>query len=87
MILLENNSIISCNYWKIKGRKPRSVDLYDIFCAILDLLKTGCQWRLIPSYFPHWRTVYDYFRLWKQKEEDEPNSLLETILSQLLMVR
>ena len=50
-----------------KVTKQRTVDLYDIFCGILYLLKSGCQWRMLPKEFPHWRTVYDYFRLWKKK--------------------
>jgi len=26
------------------------------------LLTTGCQWNLLPQSYPHWRTVYGYFR-------------------------
>jgi transposase len=33
--------------------------------SILYLLRTGCQWRLLPRDFPAWVTVYHYFRLWK----------------------
>ena len=32
--------------------KPRTVDLYDVFCGVLYLLKSGCQWRMIPADFP-----------------------------------
>ncbi len=28
--------------------KPRVVDLYDIFCGICYVLKSGCQWRMLP---------------------------------------
>ena len=28
--------------------RPRDVDLYDVFCAILYLLKNACTWRNIP---------------------------------------
>ena len=66
-----------------KTTKPRIVDLYDIFCAILYLIKSGCQWRMIPKDFPKWRTVYEYFKLWKKRTDDD-DSLLETILNQLV---
>ena len=26
--------------------KPRTVDLYDVFCGVLYVLKSGCQWRI-----------------------------------------
>jgi putative transposase len=35
-----------------------------ILDAILYVLKTGCQWRYLPSDFPPWRTVYGYFIKW-----------------------
>ena len=40
-----------------KKTAPRKVDLYEVFCAVLYLLRTGCQWRALPSDFPKWRTV------------------------------
>jgi putative transposase len=33
----------------------------------LYLIKTGCHWRLLPSDFPPWRTVYEYFMLWRDR--------------------
>ncbi|KAB1952526.1 IS5 family transposase [Lactiplantibacillus plantarum] len=47
-----------------KRTKPRKVDLYDIFCALLYTLKNGCVWRDLPSDFPKWETVYYYWLLW-----------------------
>jgi transposase len=41
-----------------KIAKPRSIDLYDIFCAVMYVNKSGCQWRMLPSDFPKWNTVY-----------------------------
>ncbi|MDX9700273.1 MAG: transposase [Rhodocyclaceae bacterium] len=34
--------------------KPRTVDLYEVFCAVLYLLRTGRQWRTVHSYFAKW---------------------------------
>lgn len=34
--------------------------------AILYVLKGGIEWRLLPSDFPPWQTVYYHFRQWKQ---------------------
>ena len=50
--------------------KPRTVDLYDVFCAVLYLLRSGCQWRALPSDFPKWRTVHSYFAKWSEPDED-----------------
>ena len=33
--------------------------------AILYVTRTGCQWRMLPSNFPNWNTVYGVFRQWK----------------------
>lgn len=33
--------------------------------AILYINKTDCQWRMLPSDFAPWQTVYYYFRRWK----------------------
>src|SRR3954453_21565929 len=47
------------------GGRRRTTDLRAVLDAIFYLLRTGCQWRLIPREFPPWGTVYDYFRNWK----------------------
>ncbi|WP_353655465.1 transposase [Muribaculum intestinale] len=28
------------------------------------LIKTGCQWKLLPNDFPKWRTVYEFYCKW-----------------------
>ena len=47
------------------GGRPRTTDLRAVLNAIFYLLRTGCQWRLLPREFPPWGTVYHYFRLWR----------------------
>ena len=32
------------------------------------LLKTGCQWRLLPEYYGAWQTIYYHFRTFGDKE-------------------
>ena len=46
------------------GGRPRSTNLREVVNAILYLLRSGCQWRMIPHEFPAWRTVYNYYRTW-----------------------
>ena len=49
---------------KQNGR-PREVEFRQAVNAILFLLLTGCQWRMIPKEYPKWQTVYYYFAKWK----------------------
>lgn len=49
-----------------KQTKPRTVDLHEVFCGVLYLLKSGCQWRMLPSEFSKWRTVHVYFAKWSE---------------------
>jgi transposase len=65
-----------------KITRPRELDLYDVFCAILYLLKTACQWRMLPSDFPKWRSVHAYFQIWSESTEGKP-SLLEQALKKI----
>ena len=67
--------------------KPRTVDLYDVFCGVLYLLKSGCQWRMLPAYFPDWRTCYKYFRQWSERPSPEDESILEQVLKKNRLAR
>ena len=60
--------------------KPRIVDLYDVFCGVLYLLKSGCQWRMLPADFPNWRPCYQYFRQWSERPGPGQDSILEQVL-------
>ena len=63
--------------------KPRTVDLYDVFCGVLYLLKSGCQWRMLPADFPNWRTCYKYFRQWSERPGPGQDSILEQVLKKI----
>ncbi len=46
--------------------RPRTHSLREILNAVFFyVLKSGCQWRLLPHDFPRWPTVYHYFRTWR----------------------
>lgn len=62
-----------------KKTRPREVDLHEVFCGLLYVLKSGCQWRMLPEGFPKWRTVYYYYAEWS-KPDQEGVSLLERAL-------
>jgi len=55
--------------------KPRTVDLYEVFCGVLYLLKSGCQWRMLPGEYPKWRTVHSYFQKWSEPGPDGISAL------------
>lgn len=68
---------IVSNFFDIERR--RRYDLREIVNGILYLVKTGCQWRMLPKDFPNWKLVYYYFSSWKK------NGLLEEIHERLVM--
>ena len=49
---------------KWRGR-PRVHSPREILNAVFYLLKSGCQWRMLPREFPPWKTVFHYFRAWR----------------------
>ena len=64
---------VSDSQWQIISKyldisRNRKYDLREILNSILYLVKTGCQWRMLPGDFPPWKTVYYYFSIWKKGE-------------------
>jgi putative transposase len=47
------------------GGRPRSVKLRMILDGIFHVLRSGCQWRLLPRDYGPWSTVYAYWRAWR----------------------
>ena len=45
-------------------RCRRKHDPFRIMEAIFYLLRSGCQWRLLPACYPHWKSVYNKWRYW-----------------------
>ena len=65
-------SDLSNSQWQITSKflnveRSRKYGLREIVNAILYLVKTGCQWRMLPADFPQWKLVYYYFSSWKKK--------------------
>ena len=43
------------------GRRRR-IDLREVLNAIRYMVRSGCEWRMLPVHFPPWQTVYWWFR-------------------------
>lgn len=48
------------------GGRGRTTDIREVLNAVFYVLKSGCDWRMMPHDFPKWQTVYDYFNNWKE---------------------
>jgi putative transposase len=46
-----------------RGRRP--IERRWVINAILYVVRTGCQWRMLPKDFPNWNTVYGIFWHWR----------------------
>jgi putative transposase len=59
--------LIQAYFRRPSGRgAPRKYDRRQVVNAILYLLKTGCQWRMLPKDFPPWKAVYQLFYRWRK---------------------
>jgi len=48
------------------GGRPAQYDRREIINALLYVVRTGCQWRMLPHDLPPWKTVYWYFMTWRK---------------------
>ena len=49
-----------------KRGRPVKLERRALANAIFYIVRSGCAWRLLPSDFGPWQTVYGYFRQWSQ---------------------
>lgn len=47
------------------GGRPADYTRREILNAVLYVLRSGCQWRMMPHDLPNWQTVYTYYRNWR----------------------
>jgi putative transposase len=45
--------------------KKRTVDIREVLNAVFYRVRTGCQWRMLPSDFPAWYHVWYYYWKWR----------------------
>jgi putative transposase len=66
---------------RFKPSPARKWDARTILNAIFYVLRGGNAWRLMPSDFPKWQTVYHYWRIWRLEGiwENLNNALREQV--------
>jgi transposase len=66
---------LSDNQWQFIKKtlqldeRKRKHNLRSIWNAIHYLVKTGCQWRMLPINFAKWQLVYYYYKKWSDIEQ------------------
>jgi transposase len=70
-----------------KHTHPRTYDLRDIFNGVMYVVKSGCQWRMVPKEYPKWRTLHTYFRKWSEVPRGHSESALAQCLKKIGRMR
>src|SRR5262245_14187859 len=60
-------TLLPARKWRAGGPGRPPCELRPVLNGILYLLKTGCQWRMVPREFGKWNTIYAYFKGWREK--------------------
>jgi transposase len=58
-----------------KETRPREIETYDIFCAVIYRLREGCRWRSLPHDFPKWQICYYHYNVWRSVKDREESVL------------
>jgi len=45
-----------------KASRKRKYSLRSVWNRLMYVVKTSCQWRMLPKEFPKWQLVYYYYR-------------------------
>jgi putative transposase len=60
-------TLLPARKWRPGGPGRPPCDVRGVLNGILYLLKTGCQWRMLPREFGKWTTIYGYFKRWRRE--------------------
>jgi len=84
-ITREQYEIVREDLEQVKTKtKPREIDLYSVFCALLYIIKGGIQWSMLPSDFPKKSIVRYYYDKWSRPRADG-TTILSTVLNKLVV--
>jgi putative transposase len=59
-------ALLPARKWRPGGPGRPPCALRQGLNGILYLLKTGCQWRMVPRECGKWNTIYAYFKSWRE---------------------
>jgi putative transposase len=59
-------ALLPAREWRPGGPGRPPYDLRCVLNGILYLIKTGCQWRLLPREFGEWNTICGHFKRWRR---------------------
>src|SRR4029450_5471622 len=59
-------AILPARKWRPGGPGRPPCELRQVLNGIFYLLKTGCQWRMLPREVGQWNTIYAYFKAWRE---------------------
>ena len=68
--LINNTDFLKISQFldQIKGIHTSDLEALKLFHnAVCYILKGGCQWRLLPTYFGDWRAVHKRFKTWADR--------------------
>ena len=60
-------ALLPARKWRPGGPGRPPYDLRRVLNGLLYLLKTGCQWRMLPREYGKWTTIYAYFKRWRHE--------------------